>query len=126
MIACLVTAIVQTPILFCVSALLDGDDHWSPYVVVLFLSGLQFIAISFYFCARGLKPCQVKSGSWRLLMFRSVLYCFAINMFVYSLERLNPASAMMALHSGIIATTAIIRAFCREQMFFTLTVIKVC
>ena len=126
MIACLVTAIVQTPILFCISALLDGPDHWSPYIVVLFLSGLQFISISLYFLARGLKPYEVKSGSWKLLMIRSLLYCIALHMFVYSIERLNPASALMALHSGIIATTAIIRAFCREQMFFTLTVVKVC
>jgi hypothetical protein len=59
-------------------------------------------------------------------MIRSLLYCAALHMFVYSIERLNPASAIMALHSGIIATTVIIRLFCREQMFFTLTVVKVC
>jgi len=126
MTACLVTAFVQTPILFCISNLLDGPDHWSPYTVVAFLSGLQFAAISFYFWARGLKAFDVKSGSWNLLLIRSVLYAIALNMFVYSLERLNPASALMALHSGIIATTVIIRVVMREHLHLTLVVVKVC
>jgi hypothetical protein len=47
-------------------------------------------------------------------------------MFVYSLERLNPASALMALHSGIIATTVIIRVVMREHLHLTLVVVKVC
>ena len=126
MTACLVTAIVQTPMLFCISNLLNGADHWSPYIVVMFIAGLQFVSVCFYFMMRGLKPFEVKKESIYPLAIRSVLYCFAINMFVYTLERLNPASALMALHSGIIATTCIIRFVMAEQMFFTLTVIKVC
>ena len=126
MTACLMTAFVQTPILFCISNLLDGPEHWSPYTVVAFLSGLQFVAIAFFFWSRGLKACDVKQGSWTLLMIRSVIYAIAINMFVYSLERLNPASALMALHSGVIATTVLIRVFMREHLHLTLVVVKVC
>ena len=126
MTACILTAIVQTPILFCISNLLNGPDHWSPYVVVMFVSGLQLGCVTIYFIIRGLKPLEVKRESINLLAIRSFLYCVSINMFVYTLERLNPASALMALHSGIIASTCIIRFFNGEQLFFTLTVIKVC
>lgn len=126
MTACLISAFVQTPILFCISNLLDGPEHWSPYTVVAFLSGLQFTAIAFFFWSRGLKATEVKPGSWTLLMIRSVTYAVAINMFVYTLERLNPASALMALQSGVIATTVLIRAFMREHLHLTLVVVKVC
>lgn len=46
-------------------------------------------------------------------------------MFVVSLERLNPPCALLALHSGILAATCIIRALMRETMFVTLTIVKV-
>jgi hypothetical protein len=124
MIACLLTAFVQTPILFCISNLLDGPDHWSSYSVVMFLSGLQFVSIAFYFHATGLKPFDVRSDVWPLLITRSVFYCIAINMFVYSLEKLNPVCALIAMHSGIIATTCIIRIFKREFLHFSLVVTK--
>ena len=125
MMACLLTAFVQTPILFCMSTLLCGPDHWSPYTVVMFVSGLQFVAIAFYFWVSGLKPFDVRSDVWPLLIVRSLLYCFAINMFVYSLEKLNPVSAMIGLHSGIIAATVIVRFVMREYMFYTMTIGKV-
>lgn len=126
MIACLLTALIETPFLFLISNLVDGDDHWSPYTVVMFLSGLQFAAIAFYFMAKGLKPFAVPRDSWKMLLIRSLLYCAAINMFVVSLERLNPPCALLALHSGILGATCIIRVLMREQMVITLTIVKVC
>ena len=122
--ACLLTAFVQTPILFCISNLLDGPDHWSSYSVVMFLSGLQFVAIAFYFSTTGLKPMEVRNDVWPLLIVRSVLYCLAINMFVYSLEKLNPVCALIAMHSGIIATTCVIRIMKQEFLHFSLVVTK--
>ena len=59
-----------------------------------------------------------------ILIVRSLLYCVSLIMFVYSLERLNPVSALLALHSGAMGITTIIRALMNENMFFTLTVLK--
>lgn len=125
MMACLITAFIETPILFCVSNLLNGPEHWSPYMVVMFVAALQFTAVTFYFCVRGMSPFEIPETGLKLLLLRSLCYCLAINGFFYSLERLNPPCALMALHSGIAAITCLIRFWMREQLFFTMTIIKV-
>jgi len=125
MIACLMSAFVQTPILFCISELLDGPDPWSPFSVTLIYSSVQLVTISFFFIVRGINVFDVPADTRCMLFVRSLLYAIGINGFVYSLVGLNPVSALTALHSGVVGATVLFRFFAVEQMFFTMTVGKI-
>jgi len=58
------------------------------------------------------------------LLWRSCLYCIGMLFFYGALKRLNIAVAVLALHTGLIILTCILRVLALKQLFFAVTISK--
>lgn len=85
------------------------------------VSAIQLFAISLYLLMKGYDVRDIDPEARSLLCVRSILYCVSFTAFVFTLRGLNPISALLALHSGLICMTVIMRLVYLKQIFFTLT-----
>ena len=85
------------------------------------VSLVQLFAISIYMILKGYHIADIEAEARSLIAVRSILYCVSFTAFVFTLRGLNPISAILALHSGLICMTVIIRLVYLKQLFFTLT-----
>lgn len=92
-------------------ALALSDNLISPYELVYTLSLAQFIALLMYFYKKGMYVFEVPKDGRELLILRSILYCASFALFTSSLEGLNPVTALMMQHIGLLMNTIIIRVW---------------
>jgi hypothetical protein len=111
-------------LLFFLSEVLDDGCQISPHVCTFMLSFIQLIAISLYLFYNGYDVRDVSSQAKSLIAVRSIIYCVSFAAFVYSLRGLNPISALLALHSGLICMTLIMRLCYLRELFVNLTMGK--
>ena len=88
------------------------------------LSCIQLVAISIYLYFNGYDVRDVSSEAKSLIAVRSILYCVSFAAFVYSLRGLNPISALLALHSGLICMTLLMRLCYLRELIVNLTMGK--
>lgn len=68
--------------------------------------------------------CQISTEAVSLLVVRSILYTVSFASFVYTLRGLNPVSALLALHSGLICMGLMLRLCYIKELIFNITIGK--
>lgn len=122
--ACFLSAVIQIPLLYFLSEVLDNGCQISSHIVTFMLSLLQLTAISIYMLYNKISCTEMAKEARSLIVVRSILCCVSFTGFVYTLRGLTPICALLALHSGTIFMTLLLRLCYLRELFFNLTMGK--
>lgn len=80
--------------------------------------------MSLFLWTAGISPLVMQEKAASLLAIRGILYSVSFASFVYTLRGLNPISALLALHSGLICMYLLLRLCYLKEIIFNLTIGK--
>lgn len=123
-IAAFFTIFTQIPVLFSISYLINGPHQMSIFTVIFSLNFIKLCAATIFFFRRGLSVIDVPFEIRKRLTMICILHLIGSLLFVISLKHLTPVIAVLAMHTGLVALTCIIRIIGLQQLFFTVTLSK--
>jgi hypothetical protein len=107
--AALLAIVTQIPVLFSTSYLINGPPQMSILTVVFILNFIQLNASLIFFLRRGLSLIDVPIEIRKRLVIRCLLHLIGSLLFFISLKHLSPVIAVLAMHTGLVALTCILR-----------------